>query len=154
MNEQEYPRGPFSRAVASNIKRLRGDQGLTHVDLENKIDQLNLLPRRSLHRLAIGRVESGRKTVDPDELIALSIALDVSPITLLMPEIGQRDGVDGTELTGEKLWAWLRADEPYGVAPGDRIGRARLAFLGRAVPEWVASELADVVRQAGSPKIM
>jgi len=68
--------------------------------------------------------------------MALAVALDVSPITLLMPVSDDADApVSATgsdsDLTAEELWEWLCANKPL---PGD--DRILMVFWTTAWPGW------------------
>lgn len=103
----------------------------------------------SINAVGIRRIESGERRVTPDDLMALAVALDVSPITLLLPNSFEGDEpVDVTGVpdpcTAEALWKWLRAERPFtGVADGVEL----LKFVERAWPAWRSREYAEGVRQ-------
>lgn len=68
---------------------------------------------RPINTLGIRRIESGERRVDADDLVALAIAFEVSPATLLMPDAN--DIVDAVTVTGMEepaaaigVWEWLR----------------------------------------------
>lgn len=68
---------------------------------------------RDIPPLGLRRIESGERRVDADDLMALAVALGVSPISLLMP--ASETGQDQVEATGvnarveaRQLWRWLR----------------------------------------------
>ena len=73
------------------------------------------------HRIGLRRIEDGDRR-DVDDLMALVGALDVSPITLLMPETAKEN--DLVEMTGrlpqsaENVWDWLRAMHLRRACPG------------------------------------
>ncbi|MGE2835466.1 hypothetical protein [Mycobacterium sp. SMC-4] len=74
--------------------------------------------------------------MDSDDLVALAVALEVSPVTLLMPDA--ENGRDELHLTGfeyplsaASLWFWLRATNPL---PYD--DRLPLVFQAAAWPAW------------------
>jgi hypothetical protein len=95
---RDLPRVPVN-IVAKN---------LSYAKLSRKLEEAG----RAIRELGLRRIEDeiGR---DVDDLMALAGALDVSPITLLMPETAKRN--DLVEVTGrlaesaENVWDWLRA---------------------------------------------
>jgi transcriptional regulator with XRE-family HTH domain len=101
--------GPTGVTVADNIRRLRTDRNLGHTELSRLLANHG----RDIAPLGIRRIEAGTRRVDVDDLLALAEALGVSPITLLMPKVADRDDV--VEVTGRKpdaagmVWDWLRA---------------------------------------------
>jgi transcriptional regulator with XRE-family HTH domain len=81
---------------------------------------------------AVTKIEQGTRRVDADDLVALALALGVTPNRLLLPDMETAVSEDerGTELTPGKIvlwreaWAWALGEEPLDV--GD--GRATSAF--------------------------
>ena len=73
--------GATGAVVARNISRLRRDQGLAYTELSKRLSELG----RPIPTLGLRKIESGGRRVDVDDVIALSLALAVSPITLFMP---------------------------------------------------------------------
>lgn len=80
MSEKKNPLGPSGQLVASNVKRLRTEQRITYAELSRKLSDMG----RPIPTLGLSRIESEERRIDVDDLIAISIALDVSPITLLL----------------------------------------------------------------------
>lgn len=71
------------RAVAANVKRLREEQNLGYAELSRRLDEQ---ADRDIPPLGLRRIESHERRVDADDLVALAVALSVSPLTLLMPD--------------------------------------------------------------------
>ena len=106
---------------------MRTRQGLTGVELSEKLDDLlgDGIPKN-----AVSLIETGKRRVDVDELVALAVALDVSPVALLMPTVddGQDSPVAPITLTEEleqvpahRTWDWLTGEAPL---PGGAAARA------------------------------
>lgn len=72
--------GPFGLAVARNVRRFRGDT--SYAELTRRLAELG----RPIPPLGLRHLEAGTRQCGVDELIALAVALDVSPLTLLMPD--------------------------------------------------------------------
>ncbi|OBA97163.1 hypothetical protein A5668_00220 [Mycolicibacterium fortuitum] len=137
--------GHSGRTVAANVKRLRGSAGLTYTQLAEKLEN-----DRGISPLAVRRIEDGTRRVDADDLVAIAVALGVSPATLLMPHTnieGTKTGLDdlvnpptGVDepLSALRLWKWLGVEEPL---PGDADV---LGFLSRARPHWVPLSRRDL----------
>ncbi len=94
--------------VPVNIIAQRQRKNLSYAQLSRKLKEA----ARAIPELRLRRIEDGdRRHVD--DLMALAGALDLSPITLLMPETAKRN--DLVEVTGrllestENVWDWLRA---------------------------------------------
>jgi predicted nucleic acid-binding protein len=81
-----------AETVSANVKRLRLDQNLGLRGLAKKLKEVN----RPLTHSAIDQIEKGARRVDVDDLMALAVALEVSPATLLTPMGGDDELVDAT----------------------------------------------------------
>ena len=70
-----------------------------YTDLSERLKDLD----RRIPPLGLRRIENGARRVDADDLLALAVALGVSPVTLLMPNAD--DGGEQVAATGitEKL---------------------------------------------------
>jgi transcriptional regulator with XRE-family HTH domain len=131
--------GPTARAVADNVKRLRTDLRLNYTELSETLQEV---ADWSINAVGIRRIESGERRVTPDDLVALALALGVSPISLLMPNYDSLDRRDLVEMTGrgeavtaEVLWNWLRADHPLTDSTTDVLGY--FAFITASLPRWI-----------------
>ena len=132
--------GITSQVVGRNVARLRGGSGLSARELAERATALGA----SLSQSGISDIENGRRTVSVDQLTVLAILLDVSPLSLLMPETYAADleapRLAGTpEVLGGDLLDWLRADAPLDSLTG--VGEAEAAihrqmWQRRALPPW------------------
>ncbi|TPF84355.1 hypothetical protein BW10_02080 [Bifidobacterium sp. UTBIF-56] len=126
--------GPTGKQVAANVARLRG--GMQYKELAEKLTELG----RPIAPLGLRRIESGERKVDVDDLMALAIAFDVSPLTLLLPESGsnripaQVTGVQG-DLTCAEVWRWAVGAEPLPGVADDSIEAIR--FRERSAPRVI-----------------
>ena len=124
--------GPSGRTVTENIKRIREFKRLNYADLSRRVTELG----RTISPLAIRRIEEGGRRVDVDDLMALAVALDVNPNTLLFPDDNSPNDVSAKvtaapgEVSGEAIWEW---------AQGFRVLSNQRGFL------------ADLPRGAGEP---
>jgi transcriptional regulator with XRE-family HTH domain len=77
----KQPVGPTRERVAENVKQLREAHGLS-------LNELSVLLRalgRPLRENGVSKIELGNRRVDVDDLVALALALDVTPNRLLLP---------------------------------------------------------------------
>ncbi|MFJ3229762.1 helix-turn-helix domain-containing protein [Streptomyces sp. NPDC086787] len=127
--------GPVSRYVAANVLRFRTDRGLSTTRLAAALKELG----HSIPATGITRIEKGERRVDTDDLVALGLALNVSPAALLLPPT--EDSETPVQLTGQvdlparKAWAWVDGDEPHAPTDRDRYGQV-LRFRLDSRPEW------------------
>ncbi len=127
MAEKRNPLGPTGETVRANITRHRERLNLGYAELSRRLGILG----RPIPVLGLTRIEKGERRVDTDDLMALSVALEVSPATLLMPP--HLTPGDDVEFTGGRApamhaWEWLRAETPY---PLDRHGEDMNVSIAR-----------------------
>lgn len=124
--------GAVGAQVVENVKELMAARGLS---LRGLSERLEATGRRILPSV-LGRLTSGGRRVDADDLLALALALDVSPSALLLPRHVRAD--DMVELApnvrhrAAEAWAWMDGRLPLPpppipagtnvvVTPGDRF---------------------------------
>jgi transcriptional regulator with XRE-family HTH domain len=115
MAAQKKEQGAASVRVASNLRAMRAQRGLSTYALGRKLAEIGWPIRASI----ITRIEGGERRVDVDDLVALAVALDVSPGTLLMPEtqapiVPLHVPVDlpGGPVSLAAAWAWVCGERP------------------------------------------
>lgn len=137
MAEKRNPLGATGETVASNVKRIREAQRLPYAELSRKLSELG----RPIATLGLSRIENGERRVDADDLVALSVVLGVTPVSLLMPHTDSADdrvSIPGLPYTQAKqVWRWLTADPPV-VNPSAESMLEKFQFYWRAMPPWVA----------------
>jgi transcriptional regulator with XRE-family HTH domain len=140
MAEKRNPLGPTGETVRANVRRLREAQNLGYTKLARILNEIG----RDIPELGLRRIESGDRRVDVDDLLALAVALGVSPISLLLPNMpGANDRGAKVEVTGvkhsvyaEELLHWLRAP----LVPPSWAGVSRPQFEANARPAWEWAE--------------
>jgi transcriptional regulator with XRE-family HTH domain len=135
--------GPTGAAVASNVKRIREARNLGYAEMSRRLADVH----RDIPPLGLRRIESGERRVDVDDLMALAVTLDVSPIRLLMPP-GGTDAYADADATGagtrpaHELWNWLTAKDPLRGS-----GRDSVEFWLASWPEWLHPAVAEEVQE-------
>jgi transcriptional regulator with XRE-family HTH domain len=135
MGTREIARGPVAEQVRRNVAVLRRKRGMSLADLSEAMT----LKGRPILASGLGKIETGDRRVDVDDLVALALALDVSPVRLLLPaDVGdvpepepEREhgghnpflhrnlGADDVALTPQMrlpwraAWEWASGDEPF-----------------------------------------
>ena len=144
-------RGPTGETVRTNVKRLREARNLSLRGLA----QLTADFGYPLGHSAINQIEKGARRVDVDDLFILAVALDVSPITLLMPRADRPDEqvtVTGLgEFDARSVWDFLIAMHNRITTPplDDLWDVSNVEWRMRSRPRWDSeSPPADLVRQA------
>ncbi|WP_345181439.1 helix-turn-helix transcriptional regulator [Streptomyces lavendulae] len=147
--------GPTSKRVAANIERVRKARHLKQKDVS---DALGAIGRATLTTV-VSKIERGERRIDVDDVVAIALALNVSPLTLLMPDEADDQPVkltDGWEVSSRTAWAWALGREPamdptpdgYPIGPGDdsvtagetdvqrqEYDRLRSEYLALALPQ-------------------
>lgn len=107
MGTNPVVRGQTATAVADNVKTLRLQQNLGLRALSQRTDEAG----RPLGHTAIDQIEKGKRRVDVDDLMTLAVALNVSPVRLMMPTTPSADSaVEATavgRVTARQLWDYL-----------------------------------------------
>ena len=146
MAEKRNPLGPTGETLQANVIALRERKNLTYAQLSRKLKAAG----RAIPELGLRRIEGGDRRVDVDDLMALAAALEVSPITLLMPPTADADETAATAVgavTALRLWQWLAAEMPLaGDTPSDVFG-----FILRSVPDWLLGTEYELIESGLSP---
>lgn len=107
--------GPTGERVAEQIARLRGEKNLTYAALEKRLEEGG----HKIPALGLRRIEAKARHVSVDDLTAIAVALDVSPLTLLLPNHGGEDPEKVSGLKGAAgsnvLWLWGLCQEPLSL---------------------------------------
>lgn len=123
--------GGTGETVRENVKRLRG--GMQYKELSERLSELG----RPIPPLGLRRIEAGERRVDVDDLVALAVALGVSPLAILLPTDGAHDlaspltGVTDREVAHNVQWKWALGQEP--LTMGTAADNKRFAVA--SVPE-------------------
>lgn len=131
--------GPTGETVSRRLAELRG--GMQYKQLAERLEAIG----RPIPPLGLRRIEQGERRVDVDDLMALAVALGVSPLTLLLPEdasyaLSSRvTGVSG-EVAHNVQWLWARGEQPLdlGHHPQTHEGQQEIAqFAVAAMPQTI-----------------
>lgn len=112
MGTNPVSRGATARTVAENVRRLREQRGLSLPGLSQLLGAIG----RPILPSGISKIELGERRVDVDDLMALAVALRVTPSALLLPHTTRRD--ETYEITGasdvpaHQVWDWADGRAP------------------------------------------
>lgn len=132
--------GDVGRRLGERVRLVRRERELTQDQLSARLSALG----RPMPTASIGRLESGDRRIDVDDLMALAYALDVSPISLLLPFTDRPDerfvpaGV-GREMPAVEGWMWAVGAEPTWYADGNVEDQERTwrQFRDVSHPWWL-----------------
>lgn len=113
--------GPTAKRVAANIERVRKARQLKQKDVS---DALGAIGRPTLATV-VSKIERGERRIDVDDVVALALALNVSPLTLLMPDEASGQPVkltEGFEVDRLTAWGWALGRGPAADWSPDRVG--------------------------------
>lgn len=128
--------GATGETVAANISRVRKGQQISLQELETRLVALG----RRISFSGLSKIERGERRVDVDDLMAIAVALDVSPLGLLLPV--DREPGEIVEASGARgglalFWMWALGEK----TPFTRDDRA---FTARSVPWWLEEPGGDI----------
>ncbi len=130
--------GPTSARVAAALRQIRQERGLGYAELSRRLAAIG----HPILDTGLMKIEKGRRRVDVDDLMALSLALEVTPNRLLLPDASFANPAETVTLTedGPKVrvsdaWAWAYGERPLGAKPAsfadDEPAKAELKFIGQ-----------------------
>ncbi|MGN7188834.1 helix-turn-helix domain-containing protein [Microbacterium enclense] len=135
--------GPTGDTVRRNVRRVRQDQECTLRDLSERLAE-NGYP---MAQSALSKIENGTRRVDVDDMMALAVALGVSPVALLLP--ASRTPDDSVEVSGwstdtaRSMWKWV-----LGISDLVDLGYIDRNAMHQHFPLWVE----QTVRSWASPE--
>lgn len=142
MDERKRQRGNdmdiTGRTVAANVRRIRIESRMMQADLSAAMSRVG----RPIPVASIGKLETGLRKVEVDDLMALAVALNVSPLALLLPDTRRpNDPVEGVGIatTAVDLWRWGVGDSPLEIISGkyEDVESDVLAFRSLSLPWWL-----------------
>lgn len=116
--------GPTGERLRAQLVRLRDDRRLSLAQLSQRLTELG-------HPIApngLSRIEQGERRVDVDDLVALAVALDVSPAALLLPADSDDQENTTVALTSAMsapwvlAWRWAHGQVPLPPPARDDAG--------------------------------
>ena len=110
MATNSIERGPTSDRVSENIREIREARGLSLRDLYLRLDDIG----RPILPSGLHKIENGERRVDVDDLVAIAIALDVTPTRLLLTAGSREHRAHLTSVvkdTERALWTWALGEE-------------------------------------------
>ncbi|MER6557243.1 helix-turn-helix transcriptional regulator [Streptomyces sp. NPDC001027] len=122
--------------MAANLRRIRNARGLSTTKLAVLLKDAG----QSIPATGITRIEKGERRVDVDDLMALAIALGVSPSALLLPPTDSPeqtvDITGGGSVPSDTAWAWLDGTRPLRLSESNAYA-ATLEYALYSRPPWM-----------------
>lgn len=97
-SKPKQSQGPVDDQVRDNVAKLRKDRGLTYKELSAKLSEAG----RPIPPLGLSRLENGERKVSAGDLVALAAVLDVSPVTLLLPDVDSVTNIEADVINTSK----------------------------------------------------
>lgn len=136
--------GPTGETVAGNITRIRQAQGLNYTDVSKRVAAAG----REISPLAVRRIEEKQRRLDVDDLMAVSVALGVAPISLMNVDLEDPDepvratGIEAA-LTAKALYRWLQGESELNAK---QTSESWITYMIRAAPGWRRAQVAEGLR--------
>lgn len=111
--------GPAARRVAGALRHFRRAGDVTTAEVSRRLTALG----QPVPETSVTKAEHVTRRVDVDDLVPLSLALGVTPNTLLMPPVARLGTGERHQLTpavsgtAEQLWQWAQGERPLYI-PG------------------------------------
>jgi transcriptional regulator with XRE-family HTH domain len=128
--------------LGTNLKRLREYNGYSLRKLSSELATYGI----AINADGLNRAEKGRRKVNTDELLALALVFDVSPLKLLLPP-GRRGTTtqltDNVSADAADVWRWALGRAPLSYpedADDDERRRIAADFIMRNSPKSVPGE--------------
>jgi transcriptional regulator with XRE-family HTH domain len=144
-----------SDVVAARVKDLRISKGLTVQQLADRCRDIGAptLTASAITNIESGRRKDGRRTriLTIDELLPLALALDVPPIALLIPGVGEQMDVT-PEFTPDalRLVTWINGITPQAGLPSVFFSRHAGEVRGyRSLHEEIEAVSRSTTEQRG-----
>lgn len=127
--------GSTGKTVAQNIARVRKSQQISLKDLEDRLTARG----RKISVSGLSKIENEDRRVEVDDLMAIALCLEVSPLGLLLPwgdEPDEMVDVTGGRGSSGIFWLWAFGDTPFNAD-------AR-SFQARSFPWWVQQTILEL----------
>lgn len=121
---------PPSSVFGQQVRAVRTHKGWT--SQQHLAERLSELSGHDIDRSAIARLETGKRGVSLDEAFAISAALEVSPLSLMLPRDPSQPVAVAPHVTvtGKEAREWARGDEPL-------PGQDRQFFESESPEFWI-----------------
>jgi transcriptional regulator with XRE-family HTH domain len=109
--------GPSSVRVAANLRHIRQQRGLSYAELARRLVALG----HPILDTGLMKIEKGERRVDVDDLVALALALGITPNRLIMPDVDLPGITTEYMLTPAvkgrpvELWQWAQGERHPGI---------------------------------------
>ncbi len=105
--------GSSSKRVAANLRHIRREHDVTTAALSQRLASIG----HPIADTGITKTEKEDRRVDADDLVALALALGVTPNTLLLPPVGYLGASDppahpGSQRQRRGAWQWAQGERP------------------------------------------
>lgn len=135
--------GATGRTFADNMRRIRTARRLTLRDVADLLEEIG----HPIAHSGLSKIENYTRRVDVDDLVAVSLVLNVSPLSLLLPDARDPEevvAITGTAAAAEDLWRWAQG---VSALPHD-VGMESYSELETWTPEGQVERLYEYSKLA------
>jgi transcriptional regulator with XRE-family HTH domain len=134
------------QVFAARLAEVREWHRLSQAALSRRLQQAG----HKIHRSRIAKLETGAARPTVEDLLALALVLDVSPLFLVVPPLGVRlrigkEALGAEALDAKDVRAWWRGQEPL-------AGQSPEAFAAQRPEDEIPLEYRAAVRAYRPPK--
>jgi len=118
MAKERIEAGPAGKRVRENIAALRGKAQQS--EISKRLAALG----RPLSVSTLSKIEQGGRRLDPDDLVAISVALRVTPNRLLLPATAGDEPTElapALEVSASSAWRWACGELPLPLQPWEPV---------------------------------
>ncbi len=107
--------GPIGEHVRHRVATFREARRLTLAQLSDRLGQLG----RPILPTGISKIENGERRIDVDDLVALALALEVTPNALLIPAGSDTEArlTNAVAAPAAEAWQWASGGYPLRIPP-------------------------------------
>jgi hypothetical protein len=135
---------PIGKRVAANVTATRAGRQLSQQAVVDKLAELGV----PMLKTTLSKIENAGRGVDVDELVALALALDVTPNHLLLPDRADDEEIHlapNKTLTSAEAWHWATYRRPLDATAVLRHLTSNLEQFGSL------NRALNALRKAGVP---
>jgi transcriptional regulator with XRE-family HTH domain len=116
-------------------------ESLSQAGLAQRLERIG----HPIHRSRIAKLESGEARPKLDDVLAIAVVLNVSPLFLIVPPLGSKLRIGKEAISPQDARAWIAGKEPL-------PGQLPAAFAAQQPDDQIPLEYRDVVKAYRPPK--
>jgi transcriptional regulator with XRE-family HTH domain len=136
-----------SEVFARRLKEVREWHSLSQAGLSRRLEELG----HAIDRGRLAKLETGRALPKLDDVLAVAVVLDVSPLFLIVPPLGEKVRIGTEAIDAKTARRWIRGQEEE-EAKAPLPGQSEAAFAAQRPEDEIPLEYRAAVRAYRPPK--